>query len=869
MPQSVESLEWLEQPPSIEEIDAVLSALRTDAATSTVRIDMFCSDKDFWAPHLTVCIQRFFENDAEDLAHMLLVLIPKGGGDEHAAFAQRPISISHALYRIISKWQEQRLSKALNGCINKHQFGAQRDKSAEEPLIMMRIAMEMAERSRQLGYQTHMLLLDWKKFFDKVEWWSVEATLVHVGVPLRVVRFVETLVATRRCSFVTAHGMSRAFTPQSGLGQGCLLAALLAILSQQPLAFTLDAVCQGIHIGVSEMRGQEGIPGVRTTHMGYVDDMTCTPNPCTMVLSDTREDVKLDDGRVEPLFLVSGGDLFVMGQLIEEWCTVTSSTINASKCALLVWERDRQDPMPWAFKLAGRHLSPVRSAKLLGVRWSTVDQKLQLATLHEAHRRVARLARFKGLPPETVSRILNIGILPVLFQSAIAFTTATATGEIETLQVAIDAAVRAASHVPAMSERMLLPINQGGLGVLDIRQEIAISRVATWLRVINGDTVAATVLQCEMQRVCRFTQCRGDTERTEHDPFGSLRPLKPLANDNLGRASHASRQLLHDLRCLCVTLEWRGDHSCREMHPLRSHIFPERVTRIIQQVRVWMQSENGRSLASIDICSDGGVCHRTRRVTGGFAIVCTDTRGDTCRKAAGWRIGFIMGQATAPPQESSFSELVACQVAQSAVRHLLDGQRVDDTLGDIVIPSNQANSENIPVRAWLDNKSVVDLARQSLCQKSPHQNSTNMGRFRELAADLRHNNTQIEWTKGHTDNTSLEADLNREAEACRTEAYDDEFPVAWPSERRCRRSHTRAVIIGVLKLKQKQQNHSGDSLPTRSHIASPSHCTVSRESRLVPMLLCSGSDGLGCGLVQKAPRSTETVIVLAKQLNNK
>ena len=230
------------------------------------------------------------------------------------------------------------------------------------------------------------------------------------------------------------------------------------------------------------MRGQEAIPGVRTTHVGYVD-------------AETREDVKFKDDHIEPLFLVSGGDLFVMGQLIEEWCTVTSSSINASKCALLVWERDCQDPIPWAFKLAGQYLRPVRSAKLLGVRWSTIDQKLQVATvLHEAHRRVARLARFKGLPPETVSRILNVGILPVLLQSAIAFTTATATGEIET-QVAIDAAVRAASQVPAMSVHMLrLPVNHGGLGVPDVR-------VATWLRVLNGDTVAATVLQCEMQRV--------------------------------------------------------------------------------------------------------------------------------------------------------------------------------------------------------------------------------------------------------------------------------------------------------------------------------------------------------------------------------
>ena len=129
---------------------------------------------------------------------MLLVLIPKGGADEHATLAQRPISISHKLYRITSKWQEQRLSKALNGCTKKHLLA----------LIMMRIALEMVGRSRQLGNKTHMLLSDWKRL---VEWWLVEAGLEHVGVPLRLVRVVESLVATRSCSFVTAHGVSRAF----------------------------------------------------------------------------------------------------------------------------------------------------------------------------------------------------------------------------------------------------------------------------------------------------------------------------------------------------------------------------------------------------------------------------------------------------------------------------------------------------------------------------------------------------------------------------------------------------------------------------------------------------------------------------------
>ena len=204
--------------------------------------------------------------------------------------------------------------------------------------------------------------------------------------------------------------------------------------------------------------------------------------------------------------------------------------------------------------------------------------RLKIAGCHGYSRSPQERCSFgqvQRFPPETVSRLLCVGILPVLLQSAIVLTTAKATGEIETLQIAIDAAVLAASQVPAMSERMLrLPLTQGGLGVPDVRQEVATSRVASWLRILNGDTVAATVLQCEMQRVCGFTQCRGDTKRRECDPFGSLRPLKPLPNDILGRASHASRQLLNDLRCPRVTLEWEegeeggGDHCCREMHPL-------------------------------------------------------------------------------------------------------------------------------------------------------------------------------------------------------------------------------------------------------------------------------------------------------------
>ena len=227
-------------------------------------------------------------------------------------------------------------------------------------------------------------------------------------------------------------------------------------------------------------------------------------------------------------------------------------------------------------------------------------------------------------------------------------------------------------------------------------------------------------------------------------------------------------------------------------------------------------------------------------VTGGFAIVCTDSSGDTCRKAAGWRIGSFVGQETAPPLESSFPELVACQVAQSAVRHILDGESVDDTPGDIVVPRGQANLEGIPIRAWLDNRSVVDVARQSLCQKSLHRNPTNVGRIRELPADVRNNNTQIEWTQGHTEDLSF----------------------VWPSEG-SRRSHTPATIVGdgteAEAKTTKPLRRDCLSGHTQHHSVTVSHLeTHGRIHSCCVRVQLAGSAALS----KRAPRFAESVTVL-------
>ena len=97
-------------------------------------------------------------------------------------------------------------------------------------------------------------------------------------------------------------------------------------------------------------------------------------------------------------------------------------------------------------------------------------------------------------------------------------------------------------------------------------------------------------------------------------------------------------------------------------------------------------------------------------------------------------------------------------------------------------------------RGWLVIKSVVDLARQYLmqCIIKPRTCDAfvNSRRIKDKTR------AQIVWTRGRTEDVSLEADLSRGADGCCTGAFGDENSFVWPVERRRRRAHARSVVIG-------------------------------------------------------------------------
>ena len=170
-------------------------------------------------------------------------------------------------------------------------------------------------------------------------------------------------------------------------------------------------------------------------------------------------------------------------------------------------------------------------------------------------------------------------------------------------------------------------------------------------------------------------------------------------------------------------------------------------------------------------------------------------------------------------------ERVACQVDQSAVRHVLDGERVDDTPGDTIVPRDQANLEDIPVRTWLDNKSVVEVARQSLCQKSLHTTPPTWDASASSqqiygTTTSRLNGRKVTLKTLLLNLTSIEKQTRAALERMMTSSLSFGHLKGGADD------HTLEQLLSVTewKLMQKQQSHSGGSLYVGSYTASHSHC---------------------------------------------
>jgi hypothetical protein len=96
----------------------------------------------------------------------LITLIPKTG--DRARFSNwRPITLLGSIYKVLAKTLAERIQSALIHIIRPNQTGFMAGRSILDNVFMAQEALGWAEESEQ---NLVLLLLDFKKTFDRIEW---------------------------------------------------------------------------------------------------------------------------------------------------------------------------------------------------------------------------------------------------------------------------------------------------------------------------------------------------------------------------------------------------------------------------------------------------------------------------------------------------------------------------------------------------------------------------------------------------------------------------------------------------------------------------------------------------------------------------
>jgi len=119
----------------------------------------------------------------------VITLIPKSG-DRAKLSNWRPITLLGSTYKVLAKVLAGRIKAALTHIIRTNQTGFVEGRSIIDNTFMAQEALEWAEESEQ---DLVLLLLDFEKAFDRIEWGFLFSALAKLGFSETWIRWVKTL----------------------------------------------------------------------------------------------------------------------------------------------------------------------------------------------------------------------------------------------------------------------------------------------------------------------------------------------------------------------------------------------------------------------------------------------------------------------------------------------------------------------------------------------------------------------------------------------------------------------------------------------------------------------------------------------------
>ena len=179
----------------------------------------------------------------ESLSEGMIFLIPKEGGNRDELRHWRPITILNSAYKILAKALSLRLQPMLENIIHATQTGFVLGRSILDNVFTFWEAISLA---RLQDSPLAVLLLDFEKAYDRVDWGFLEETMLCMGFPDVWVRGVAALYRSAHSQVLLAGDTGDRFRISRSVRQGCPLAPFLFLFFAEAMSSFLSARDTGL-----------------------------------------------------------------------------------------------------------------------------------------------------------------------------------------------------------------------------------------------------------------------------------------------------------------------------------------------------------------------------------------------------------------------------------------------------------------------------------------------------------------------------------------------------------------------------------------------------------------------------------------------
>ena len=183
----------------------------------------------------------------------VITLLPKEDSDELLLSNWRPITLLNVDYKIASKTIAKRIERVLPYLIHPDQTGFMKGRYIGQNIRLINDILRQTELQKIPGI---LLLLDFQKAFDTLEWSFIQKTLNLLNFGDGVKRWISTFYNNSESSVMNNSFCTNNFKLSRGVRQGCPLSPYLFILAAEVLATKIrqEKSIKGINIFGNEFK---------------------------------------------------------------------------------------------------------------------------------------------------------------------------------------------------------------------------------------------------------------------------------------------------------------------------------------------------------------------------------------------------------------------------------------------------------------------------------------------------------------------------------------------------------------------------------------------------------------------------------------